>query len=129
MTKYQSSVKSLAKKKKSGEKVGCIKFKSEGTSIFLKQHGAGKTYEVLLEKNRIKLAMLKKPLRVNGMKQFKKIAEIDENFEFSSATLDRDMVGDYFFHVTVWVDRNKWESYQKSKEVLTVDQIGIDFGC
>lgn len=128
VTKYCSAVRALSEKKKKGEKVGSISFKTEGTSIFLKQYGKGKSYEVV-DKNRIKLAGLKKPLPVNGLKQLEWITSIDENFEFSSATFDRDKVGDYFFHITVWVDAEKWKAYKKSKENIIYDEVGIDFGC
>ena len=128
VTKYCSAVRALSEKKKKGEKVGSIGFKTEGTSIFLKQYGKGKSYEVV-DKNRIKLAGLKKPLPVNGLKQLEWITSIDENFEFSSATFDRDKVGDYFFHITVWVDAEKWKAYKKSKENIIYDEVGIDFGC
>ena len=126
--RLRKTVRGLATKKKNGEKVGSIGFKTEGTSIFLKQGGPGKAYEVV-SKNRIKLPLLKKPLRVNGLKQLDWIASIDENYEFSSATFDRDKVGDYFFHITVWVDKEKWNNYRKSKENITQSEIGIDFGC
>ena len=128
VSKYKSNIKSLSTKKKKGEKVGSIGFKSQGTSIFLKQYGKGKTYEIV-SKNRIKLSGLKKPLPVNGLKQLEWVASIDENFDFSTATFDMDKVGDMFFHITVWVDAEKWNAYKKQKENITQEQIGIDFGC
>lgn len=128
ITKMCANVKSLSTKKKQGKKVGSIGFKTEGSSIFLKQYGRGKSYEIV-SKNRIKLAGLKKAIPVMGLKQLDKIREIDPDFQFSSATLDRDKVGDYFFHVTVWVDKEKWMKFKESKENITSEQIGIDFGC
>jgi len=129
VSKYRANVKSLAAKKKNGEKVGSIDFKSEGSSIFLKQYGNGKTYEIV-SKNRIKLQGLSKPLPVNGLKQLEDISDnIDENFEFSSATFDRDKAGDYFFHITIWVDKEKYKAWKSSKECILYDEVGIDFGC
>ena len=68
VTKYRSNVKTLATKKKNGEKVGAIGFLTEGKSIFLKQHGKGKSYEIVSD-NKIKLAGISKPLPVNGLKK------------------------------------------------------------
>jgi putative transposase len=107
VSKYRSNVKSLAAKKKKGEKVGTIGFITEGKSIYLKQYGKGKSYEVVGD-NKIKLAGISKPIPVNGLKkQLEWVKSIDEDFEFSSATFDRDKVGDYFFHLTVWVSKEK----------------------
>ena len=127
VTKYRSNVSSLATKKKNGEKVSPIGFLTEGKSIFLKQYG--KSYEIVAP-NRIKLAGISKPLPVNGLKkQLEWVKTIDENFEFSSATFDRDKVGDYFFHLTLWVSKEKYDLYKKSKENIIYDEVGIDFGC
>jgi putative transposase len=128
VSKFCANVKALSSQKKKGEKVGTISFKTDGTSIFLKQYGAGKSYEVV-SKHTVKLAGLKKPVPVRGLDQLEWISNIDPEFEFSSATLDRDKVGDYFFHITLWVDKAKWFEYKNSKDKIEVEQVGIDFGC
>lgn len=129
VSKYRSNVTTLATKKKNGEKVGPIGFLTEGKSIFLKQYGKGKTFEVVGD-NKIKLAGISKPLPVNGLKkQLQWVKSIDENFEFSSATFDRDKVGDYFFHLTLWVSTENYKKYKSSKENIIYDEVGIDFGC
>ena len=129
VSKYRSNVKTLATQKKKGEKIGTIGFITEGKSIYLKQYGKGKSYEVVGD-NKIKLAGISKPVPVNGLKkQLEWVKSIDEDFEFSSATFDRDKVGDYFFHLTLWVSKEKYKEYKDSKENIIYDEVGIDFGC
>lgn len=60
-----ASIKTLSKLKKKGLKIGGLKFKSEYTSINLKQYDV--THKII-SKNRIKVQGIKKPLPVTGLK-------------------------------------------------------------
>ena len=67
------SIKGLSVSKKNGNKIGVLKYKSECNSISLKQYGV--THSI--RGNRIKIQGIKKPIRVNGLKQLKKYNNID----------------------------------------------------
>lgn len=106
-----STIKGLSTKKKKGEKVGRLKFKSIKHSIPLRQYG--NTYKIDWSKETIKLAKLAKPLKVKGLKQ------IPSNAEITSAKLIRKPSGLYF-HITVFEEK---ADLQKTRGVT-----GIDFG-
>ena len=114
-----TNLKSLSTKKENGEKVGRLQFKSSVDSIPLngfggnsKNYGAGE-YDIDLERNRIRLQNLKPWIRVNGLKQ------IPKNAEIANANLVRKH-GDYFLLVTTFLPK---------KEVKNDRAIGMDFGC
>lgn len=110
-----SSIKGLSVLKKHGNKVGCLKFKSEYNSINLKQYGI--THKIV-SKNRVKIQGIKKALPVSGLKQLDKIA----NYELANAHLIQKC-GDYYIQLTVLVNKEERTIKYKNK------QIGIDFGC
>ena len=83
-----ASIKTLSKLKKKGLKIGELKFKSEYTSINLKQYNI--THKIV-SKNRIKVQGIKKPLPVTGLKQFNKL----NNYELANAHLVQKC-GDYY---------------------------------
>ena len=70
-----NEIKSLAKLKKRGHKVGKLKFKSEFNSIRLKQYGI--THSIRGKK--FKIQGIKDPIRVLGIRQLDKYEDIDYN--------------------------------------------------
>lgn len=111
-----ASIKSLSKLKKNGNKIGALKFKSQINSLDLKQYEV--SYKIL-SKNKIKIGGIKKPLRVNGLKQI----NLDE-IEFANAKLLNTPSG-YYLSITTYIDKNKL----KNKNQKLNQTIGIDFGC
>jgi len=107
----KSEIKGLATKKKQGEKVGKLKFKSFCNSIPLRQFGA--TYRVDREGNTVSIQGLRKPVKVRGLKQ------IPADAEFANAKLVRKPSGLYF-HITTYSI--------KPDENKTGAVVGIDFG-
>lgn len=107
------NVRGLAELKSNGHKIGKLKFKSEVQSIPLKQYG--NTYKII-DKNQIKIQGIKQKIRVNGLKQIKKIPA---GADIANGTLICKH-GDYYLSIT---------TYQtKEKPIITTGQIGIDFG-
>jgi len=109
-----TSLKSLSTKKKQGKKVGWLKFKSHINSIPLPEYGYGNDYDINFEKSTIRLAGLKQKLKVNGLNQIPKEAEI-VNAHF----IKND--NNYYFHITTFTS--------KVEKVVPETSIGIDFGC
>lgn len=108
-----NEIKSLAVLKKKGYDIGKLKFKSEINSINLKQYG--NTH--IIRGNRFKIQGIKKPIRVNGLKQLSKY----DNIDYANAHLLYDGY-DYFISLTCYInkDLNKF-NYKNSI-------IGLDFG-
>lgn len=111
-TRLFGSLSSLKSRKANGYKVGRLKFKSRLHSIPLKQFGV--TYDIDFDKQRIRLQGLKQWVRVRGLRQIPKEAEI------ANATLVKKASG-YYFLVTTFVD--------KVEKQVPEASIGIDFGC
>ena len=109
-TRLFGSLMSLAALKAKGFKVGRLKFKRLVNSIPLKQYD--KTY--FIRNGRVRIQGLKQWLRVNGLKQIPKDAEI------ANATLIRK-ANDFYIHVTTYQD--------KEATVIPEAVVGIDFGC
>lgn len=107
----RSSVKTLASLKKQGKKVGSLKFKSEYTSINLKQ--AGTTYKIRGSKARIQ--NVPGWVRVRGVSQL-------EGTELANAKLVRRPDG---FHLLVTTYRFTDEIPSQIKHEGVV---GVDFG-
>ena len=107
----ETNIKSLHTKKKKGQKVGRLKFKSYCNEVDLKQYG--NTYSIDFDHNRIKVQKIKKPFYVRGLKQ------IPDNAEFANAKLLRKPDGIYF-HIVCFIP--------KEKPVHTGNECGIDFG-
>lgn len=109
--RVHSEIKGLAAHKRKGDKVGALKFKSFCNSVELKQFGV--TYDILFDRNRVRIQGIKKPVYVRGLRQ------IPEDAEFANARLLRKASGLYI-HVTCFVPR-KIPAYTGHME-------GIDFG-
>lgn len=112
--KMKWSIRSLSALKSKNYKVGTLRFKSEYNSIPLKQYGV--THKI--ESSKFKIQGIKKPIRVNGLKQLSKYADID----YANANLLFDGI-DYFIALTCYIDKNKIQHISTNKS------IGIDFGC
>lgn len=108
-----SNIKGLAKAKEKGLKVGKLKFISEYKSINLKQ--ANVSYKIV-SKNRIKIQGIKKPFKVNGLKQILSL----KNYDLANAKLINKF-GDYYIAITVYTEK---EIKAEPNEI-----IGIDLGC
>lgn len=113
ITIIRDSIKGLSALKKKGYDVGGLKFKSECNSIRLRQYGV--THSI--RGNRFKIQGIKKPIRVNGLKQLEKY----ENIEYTVAQLLYDGY-DYFISLVCFIDKEK---HNNSKKNI----IGIDLGC
>ena len=111
-----NNIANLAKAKKKGLKVGSLKFLSDYNSINLKQ--ADVSYKVV-GSNKIKVQGIKKPIKVNGLKQLKRFDE----YELANARLIRKPSG-YYMTITVYASINSKPKVEKSKGLL-----GIDMGC
>ena len=109
--RVRSDVKALSTKKKKGEKVGALKYKSFCNSIPLRQYGT--TYRIDFDNNTISIQKLSKPLKVRGLSQ------ITSDMEIANAKFIRKPSGLYFHVVTY--------SEPVSREE-TGEAIGIDFG-
>ena len=107
----KSELKGLHTKKKQGEDVGKLKFKSVCNSIPLRQYET--TYRINFERNRIKMQNITKPFYVRGLKQIPCDAEI------TNAKFVRKPSGLYFY-ITCFVP--------KEVKPKTNKQVGIDFG-
>ena len=103
----KDNIRGLSVLKKSGRKVGALGFKSRVASIPLKQNGV--TYR--LDGDRVGIQKIKQPLKVRGVEQIPKGADL------TSATLERRN-GDYFIHVTTY---QKMVGTQFPKKGLGVD--------
>jgi len=106
------SIKGLSASKKNGNKVGALRFKSECNSISLKQYGT--THYI--RGNKFKIQGIKKPIRVNGLKQLEQY----DNIDYTVANLLYDGY-DYFISLTCYID--------KEIKIKNDNIIGIDLGC
>ena len=109
-TRLWGSIMSLHALKEKGFKVGKLKFKGRVNSIPLKQYN--KTF--FIKGNRIRIQGLKGWLRVNGLEQLPKDAEI------ACATLVRRGL-DYYINITTYTNT--------TPKVIPEAIVGIDFGC
>lgn len=105
----KTNIFSLARNKKSGNKIGKLKFVSQCNAINLKQYGS--TYK--LSKSTLKLQGFKEHFKLNGIKQ------IPKNAEYANAQLIKKPSG-YYLHVTCYVPKIKKETNGLG--------IGFDFG-
>ena len=114
--RHRNAIKGLAKKKENGQKVGALKFKSELTSIPLKQHGT--TYEVDIKHNRVRIQGIGW-LKVNGAKQLK-------GLELANAELIK-CGKDYYIYVTAYEDKEVRD--EKLDEIMQPrTHVSMDFG-
>ena len=105
----KTNIFSLARNKKSGNKIGKLKFVSQCNTINLKQYG--NTYK--LSESTLKLQGFKEHFKLNGVKQ------IPKNAEYANAQLIKKPSG-YYLHVTCYVSKIKKETNGLG--------IGFDFG-
>ena len=113
ITLMKDSIKGLYASKKNGRKIGGLKFKSEYNSIRLRQYGV--THSI--KGSRIKIQGIKKPIRVNGLKQLNKYKNID----YTVAHIIYDGY-DYFISLTCFIDK-------QDTNKINNNIIGLDFGC
>ena len=109
----KNTIKALAASKKRGRQVGKLRFMSECNSINLKQYGT--THSI--RGNKIKIQGIKKPIRVNGLKQL----SLYNNIEYANAHLLYDGY-DYYISLTCYIDK------KVKKQAFVRDVIGLDFG-
>jgi len=110
LSQVKDDIKSLAEKKKNGYKVGKLKFKSQITSIPLKQFT--KTYQLNIPTH-IRIEKLKPWLRATGFDQF------PETFECANAQLVQKPDG-YYLHVILYIPKKDPRTIKKS--------VGADLG-
>jgi len=113
ITRTQQNIRSLARAKAKGHKVGRLKFKSYVNSIPLKQYG--NTYRIL-NGNYVRIQGVPQKLRVNGLEQ------LPPNCECANATLLHQH-GDYYLAITTYTPRE-----HNLEMVVPEKSIGIDFG-
>ena len=92
------AIKSLSSKKKAGEKVGRVRFRKYCNMIPLRQYGT--TYRIDFERNTVSVQRLKGAIKVRGLAQIPKEAEI------ANARLVRKPDGLYF-HITAYTEREE----------------------
>jgi len=113
ITRTQQNIRSLARAKAKGHKVGRLRFKSYVNSIPLKQYG--NTYRTI-NSNYVRIQRIPHKLRVNGLEQ------LPSNCECANATLLHQH-GEYYVVITTYTPR------EHTKAVLAPPKsIGIDFG-
>ncbi len=98
VTQIHQAIRTLAALKKTGHKVGKLKFKVFLAQIPLKQVGV--TYQLDRSHQRIKLQKVKQQLRVHGCEQ------IPAEAELANAHLLRRH-GDYYFHVVTYQPKTR----------------------
>ena len=114
LDRTKDSVRALSVLKHKGRRIGGLRFKSQVTSIPLKQYG--NTWKVQ-DRNHVNIQGIKqKRLRVRGLIQ------IPEDAETTSAILIRKH-GDYYLHVTTFLPKIAGASAKEKQR-----SIGVDFG-
>ena len=128
-----SNIKTLHTKKTQGEKVGHLKYVSEYNTIKYKKLGYG--FNINVANAAFKIQGCPGWFKVWGIEQLSEIKKADPDYEVASATLVRNVDGDYHIHLTVYADRKKMLNYRKSKIEKKKyvkpgnEVVGIDFGC
>ena len=117
LQRIYNEIKGLAKKKQNGGNAGKLKFKSQISSIGLKQYG---TTHIIKGNNRIKVQGIKKPLKVRGLDQLNKYKNID----YANACLLNDGIN-YYISFTCYIDKEELKRPDNFKNEI----IGIDLGC
>lgn len=117
LDQIKDNIKGLSVKKKNGYKNGTLKFKSEISSLNLKQYGS--TYS-LVGIDKVKLQGIKKPIKVNGLNQIHNLNKQGLTYELANAKL-LNMADGYYIAITVFID--------ELQTINKIDTIGVDFGC
>ena len=107
-----SNLRSLKALKAKGFRTGKLKYKSSVKVVPLVQNNI--TFRIFRNSKRISIQGLKKPLKVTGLNQ------IPKNAEIACASL-RKSGNDFFIDVTCYL--------QKEEKFVPDKSIGIDFGC
>ncbi|MFQ5978572.1 MAG: RNA-guided endonuclease InsQ/TnpB family protein [Candidatus Heimdallarchaeota archaeon] len=115
VTQIQQAIRALAALKKTGHKVGHLKFKTFVDCIPLKQYGI--TYQLDCAHQRLKLQKVKQRMRVHGCGQLPRDAEL------ANAQLLRRH-GDYYLHVVTYQARTT----RPCLSAPPATAIGIDTG-
>ncbi len=110
---YQN-IKSLSVLKRNGHKIGKLKFKREYNSIELSQYG--NTHKII-NKNKIKIFNIKKPLKVHGLEQIK------DNYDLANAKLVKKASG-YYIKLTCF----EFVTFEKLNSCCNKQDLGLDFG-
>lgn len=111
-TRIFNSLKSLKELKKSGHKIGWLKFKSHINSVPLKQ--LNQSFYLDIANKRIRIQKIKQNLPVYGMSQ------LSPEMEITNATLIQKC-GNFYLHVTTYCN--------PEPKNIPEQAIGIDFGC
>ena len=123
---FKHSLSALKALKKKGMKVGRIKFKSEFTSLTLKQYGI--THKIC-GPNSYQIQGCKSELRVAGMRQLRQLEKAGIEYELATAKIVC-AGGDYYIHQTVYVDKATWFAYKNRKNSKSKYEINaLDLGC
>lgn len=113
LDELKQNLNTLAALKKSGRKVGKLRFKSVKRSINLPQFGV--SHKINRDKSRVKVANIPGWMRVRGLNQ------LPDDIEFSNAKLVQSARG-YFLKLTGFEHPENKKSYQPGTEV------GLDMG-
>lgn len=106
------SLKSLAKLKSKGKKVGRLRYRKQVRSLDFPQYG--NSHKINREKNRVKLAKIPGWMRVRGLNQ------LPENAEFANCKL-LDKPDGLFIVITCYVDK-------EPEDFAPGTSIGVDMG-
>ena len=112
LSELKNNVRQLSSLKKSGYRVGKLKFCSEVNSIDFVQYGH--SWKFNKDDSKIKLANIPGWLKVHGLKQF------PEGAEYANAKLVKRPSG-YYVHITIYVPKEE-------NKVQPGTSIGIDMG-
>ena len=110
----RQNIINLSKAKTVGLKIGELKFKSDINSINLYHY---KTTHRIVDNNHIKIASIKRPLIVKGLKQ------IQNHYELANAKLLKKPSG-YYIAITCY-EFIIFDNISKSKKIK---EVGLDFG-
>lgn len=112
LSELKTNLRQLSSLKKSGRKVGKLKFCTEMTSIDFVQYG--NSWKLDVGNSRIKLANIPGWLKVHGLKQ------LPEEAEYANVKLVKRPSG-YYIHITTYTPKEK-------SKVQPGTSIGIDMG-
>ena len=112
LSELKTNLRQLSSLKKSGRKVGKLKFCTEMTSIDFVQYG--NSWKLDVDNSRIKLANIPGWLKVHGLKQ------LPEGAEYANAKLVKRPSG-YYIHIITYTPKEK-------SKVQPGTSIGIDMG-
>lgn len=112
LSELKTNLRQLSSLKKSGRKVGKLKFCTEITSIDFVQYG--NSWKLDVDKSRIKLANIPGWLKVHGLKQ------LPEGAECANAKLVKRPSG-YYIHITTYIPK-------KENTIQPDTDTGVDMG-